>query len=111
ANCLKIIKKTGPPDFIFLPVGNSLFMDLRGEVKFDFRVVGPLRIEEPFALGQVYGIAVFVYAYIGVFETGELFQFRRVFTSDPASFEKRQGIELYGSTVFVQEAVLNDFEL
>ena len=51
--------------------GCQLFVDLRSKMELDGRVVGTLRIQEPFALGQIDEVSILVLGDIGVFEPGE----------------------------------------
>ena len=86
-------------------------MDLRREMEFDLRIIRPLRIQEPFTLSQIYKIPVLIFGDIGVFEPGEFFEFSGVLARDPTSLVERQGVELHRGAIFVQQAVLNNFEL
>lgn len=47
-------------------------MYLTRKMKLNIRVIRPLRIQKPFTLRQVHHMAVFVFANIRLFETGEL---------------------------------------
>ena len=70
-------------------------------MELDLRIVGTLRIQVPFALGQVDRISILIYTDIGMFEPGKILQLLRVFTGDPAGFIKRKGVELNGNAIFV----------
>jgi hypothetical protein len=78
-----------------------LLMDLRGKMELDLGVIGSLCIQKPFTLSEVDKVTVLVFGNIGVFETGEIFQFFGILARDPAGLEERLGIKLHRGAVFV----------
>jgi len=64
-------------------------MYFRREMELDGGIIGPLRIQEPFALRQVDNVAILVLGDIRMFETGELLQLFGVRTGDPAGLIER----------------------
>jgi hypothetical protein len=86
-------------------------MDLRSKMKFDLRVIGPFRIQKPFALRQINQVAVLVFGDIGMFKTGKILQLFGVFAGDPAGLIKWHRIELHRCAIFMQQPVLDHLEL
>ena len=86
-------------------------MDLTGEVKLNIRVVLALRIQEPFALGQVHQVPILIRSNIATLEAGEIIQLFGIGTGDPAGFVIRLRPEFTGSAIFLQQAVLDHLKL
>lgn len=53
----------------------------------DYSLLG---IQEPFALGEVHRMAVFVFAGVGLFKAQEVLQFSFIGAGQPAGFIERQ---------------------
>jgi hypothetical protein len=75
--------------------GLHLLMYLTGKMEFNIRIIGSFCIEKPFALCQVYFIAIFIECGIGHFKPNKVFKFFSILTGNPAGFIKRQRVELY----------------
>src|SRR6186997_44730 len=86
-------------------------MHFAREMEFNCGVIGSFCIQEPLALCQVHKMAVFVYTRISPFESCEFFQFFRVYARYPACFIKWKCIKLNRSSIFLQQTILNYFEL
>ena len=82
--------------------GRALFMDLRGEMELDPGIIGPFRIQEPFALRQIDQVSIFVLGDIGVFEPGKIFQLPRIVARYPAGLIEWHRIELYRCSILMQ---------
>jgi hypothetical protein len=76
-------------------------MNFTRKMKLDIRIVLHFRIEEPFALGEVNGMTVFVFCRVLLFETQEIVQLGLVGAGKPAGFVKRQASEFAGSAILL----------
>ena len=76
-------------------------MYFAGKMKCYIRIIGDFGIQKPFTLCQVNGIPVFIFRRVLLFKPKKLLQFLRLITGKPASFEKRQGTEFAGGTIFL----------
>lgn len=65
-------------------------MYLAGIMKLNLRVIRLFRIEEPFTLGQVYRMPIFVLPGIGLFKPKEILQLIIILTGQPAGFIERK---------------------
>ena len=65
-------------------------MYFTGIMKLNLRVIRFLRIEEPFALGQVNRMTILILGRVGLFEAQEVMQFAGILTGQPAGFIKRK---------------------
>jgi hypothetical protein len=61
--------------------GKKLTIYFIGKLKFNIRVVLNFGIEEPFALGKINYLSIFICTNIGLFKPGKFFQLFRVFAA------------------------------
>jgi hypothetical protein len=98
-------------NLLSLLLAYSLFVYFRSEVKLYVGVIGPLRVQEPFALCEVHQVTVLIFCDVCRLEADEILELLIVLACDPASLVKRKRVEHHRGPVFVKEAVLNHFKL
>lgn len=77
-------------------------MNFTGKMKLNIGVVAPFGIQEPFALGQVYEVAVFIGSYVVTLEAGKIVQLFRVGAGDPAGLVIWHGPEFAAGAILLQ---------